>query len=64
MSLTEAQYFTRRASEQLDRAAHARDADVARVHWELTDLYLSRARDAVTQEVRRGPSGPRVRALV
>ena len=52
MSLTEAQYFTRRAAEQIDRAAQARDEGIARVHCELTDLYLSRARDAVDEEFR------------
>lgn len=61
MSLTEAQYFTRRACEQIDRASHARDADVARVHCELTELYLSRARDAVDHEVRSTPAAPKVR---
>lgn len=52
MSLTEAQYFTRRAAEQIDRANQARDQGIARVHCELTELYLSRARDAVDEEFR------------
>lgn len=52
MCLIEAQYLTRRAAEQIDRANNARDDDIARVHCELTELYLSRARDAVDEEFR------------
>lgn len=52
MCLIEAQYYTRRASEQMDRATQARDEGIARVHCELTELYLSRARDAVDGEFR------------
>ncbi len=61
MSLTEAQYFTRRACEQIDRASHASDSDIARVHCELSELYLSRARDAVDEEVRSAHPMSRVR---
>ena len=49
MSLPEAQYFARRACEQIARAVQAHDAGVARVHCELTELYLSRARDEVDE---------------
>lgn len=63
MSLTEAQYYTRRASEQIDRATNARDDEIARVHCELTELYLSRARDAVDEEFRDAvaPVRPRLK---
>ena len=51
MFLTDADYFTRRALTQLDRAAVAVDDGVARVHVRLSDLYLERARHICEREL-------------
>lgn len=52
MNFDEVSYYTRRALTQLGLAADAVDGGVARVHAELSDLYLERARELVacTQE--------------
>lgn len=55
MFLNDADYFTRRALTQLDRAASAADQGVARVHVRLSDLYLERARTIVERELSVGP---------
>ena len=54
MFLNDADYFTRRALTQLDRAACATDQGIARVHARLSDLYLERARTIVERELSVG----------
>lgn len=54
MFLSDATYFARRASSQLELAANAFDDDIGRVHLRLSDLYLERARDLLTNEMNGG----------
>lgn len=55
MFLSDADYFTRRALTQLDRAVIADDPGVARVHVRLSDLYLERARTIMGRELAEAP---------
>lgn len=44
MSATQTNYFTRRAATQLEFAERARSGAIARVHRQLSDMYLEKAR--------------------
>lgn len=54
MFLDEASYFARRAASQLECASSAADHAVARVHAQLSNLYLERARVLVSRAVSDG----------
>lgn len=55
MILDDASYFTRRALFQFEQASVTDDDTVARVHVQLSDLYLERARQVVSEQTSSSP---------
>ena len=60
MLLSDADYFTRRAEAERERAASAADQNIAGLHVRLSDLYLDHARAIAGDELTEG--APRLTA--
>lgn len=52
--MSDAEYFTERAHQEINAALHAADRRVRDVHLELADAYAFRLREMARQQLRPG----------